>query len=519
MGSCREIYTKAKKKKVTPILGVEGYFRDDKCPILLARGLDPAKHLKYTHITLHALDQPAYYALVQEISNARTERHGQELKPLFDWGTLERLGAHNITAGSGCLVGMVQRHLLAHADRDVAEQYFLRLKAIFKTNFYAEVFPHKCTHNWAEGVNVTTSDGRTRLLGRKKNLVLAASDGTTLQIKADELAERFRALPPVTIKAIMQNRKYVDMENETPITNVAVIEEFVENECLPWAGTTDVQAACNSVVLEFAQKHQVPVVISDDAHYGHPDEKAVQDIRLRQSGSWRFFGTYNRQSAEESWNYFSQYDVSSATFEGWVNNNLEWADRFKNFALIEPPSLPVSFYPGNSRQNTINKIVEVGRMPVGNPVYKERLKQELELLGKNGTIDLLPYPMPLTEICSLYEENGFLSGPGRGSAAGVLLHYLLGITHVDPIKYGLSLDRFLTQDRIASGKLPDIDQDLPDRAMLDEGVDWPMIELEFDDGRKVDVRPDHQVVGVDGKAYFVEDALEKQLDIADWRLP
>jgi error-prone DNA polymerase len=57
-------------------------------------------------------------------------------------------------------------------------------------------------------------------------------------------------------------------------------------------------------------------------------------------------------------------------------------------------------------------------------------------------------------------------GAWAGSAAGLLLTYLLGITHVDPLRFDLSMDRFMTPDRIASGKLPDIDQDLPSRDLL-----------------------------------------------------
>jgi DNA polymerase-3 subunit alpha len=67
------------------------------------------------------------------------------------------------------------------------------------------------------------------------------------------------------------------------------------------------------------------------------------------------------------------------------------------------------------------------------------------MLHKNGVIDLLPYFFVEEEVCSYYErELKMLTGPGRGSAAGLLLSYYLGITHVDPIRYGLSQDRFLT---------------------------------------------------------------------------
>ena len=91
-------------------------------------------------------------------------------------------------------------------------------------------------------------------------------------------------------------------------------------------------------------------------------------------------------------------------------------------------------------------------------------------------VDLLSYFFVDEEVCDLYSKNGQLTGPARGSGAGTVLAYLLGITSVDPIKYDLSLDRFLTHDRIASGKLPDLDLDLPSRDLLLE-----FLEKRYDD--------------------------------------
>ena len=144
--ACRHVYDLAKKAKLTPILGLEAYFRDDACPILLGAGLVPKDYLKYFHITLHAMDETAYYALVKVLSRAaltRTEKHGSESKPLFNWADLEELSHYNITFTTGRLVGMVQRHFLVGRP-DLAEAYYLKLKSIVNPgNLYVEVFPHK----------------------------------------------------------------------------------------------------------------------------------------------------------------------------------------------------------------------------------------------------------------------------------------------------------------------------------------------------------------------------------------
>jgi hypothetical protein len=132
----------------------------------------------------------------------------------------------------------------------------------------------------------------------------------------------------------------------------------------------------------------------------------------------------------------------------------------------DEPALPTKFYPTDTLRHTMGLIKKHGRMDWKNERTSSASKAEINLLHKNGTIDLLPYFFIDEEVCSLYEANGLLTGPGRGSAAGLLLTYLLGITHVDPLKFDLSMDRFITLDRIKTGKLPDIDQDLPNRDPL-----------------------------------------------------
>jgi DNA polymerase III alpha subunit len=184
------------------------------------------------------------------------------------------------------------------------------------------------------------------------------------------------------------------------------------------------------------------------------------------------FDSYHRLSSEEAFAYFSaKNDVDEKTFEGWIDNAQGWASRFKNFDWKVSPSLPTKFYPTNTLQHTRKLIDKHGRMEWDDPRYTARLKQEIELIHKNGTIDLLPYFFTLEEVNEQYAKAKLLTGPGRGSAAGLLLSYLLNITHVDPLKYDLSVDRFLTIDRVRSGKLPDIDQDLPSRDLLDDEKD------------------------------------------------
>lgn len=85
--------------------------------------------------------------------------------------------------------------------------------------------------------------------------------------------------------------------------------------------------------------------------------------------------------------------------------------------------------------------------------YVHRLKYELDIIRKMGFVD---YFLIVYDYVRFAKKNGILVGPGRGSAAGSLVSYCLGITDVDPIKYHLLFERFLNPDRVT---MPDIDID------------------------------------------------------------
>lgn len=90
------------------------------------------------------------------------------------------------------------------------------------------------------------------------------------------------------------------------------------------------------------------------------------------------------------------------------------------------------------------------------PAYVQRLKYELDVILKMHFED---YFLIVWDFIRFARREGIYVGPGRGSAAGSLVSYVLGITHVDPLEYGLLFERFLNPERIS---MPDIDTDFPD---------------------------------------------------------
>ncbi|QJX63411.1 DNA polymerase III subunit alpha [Niallia circulans] len=96
------------------------------------------------------------------------------------------------------------------------------------------------------------------------------------------------------------------------------------------------------------------------------------------------------------------------------------------------------------------------RYPHPSPEHTARLEYELDIIGRMNYSD---YFLIVWDFMKFARENGILTGPGRGSAAGSIVAYVLHITDVDPIKYQLLFERFLNPERIS---MPDIDIDFPD---------------------------------------------------------
>lgn len=463
------------KNNLKPVLGCEVYFRDDACPIMTTAGIPKGADgtfrdtFKYGHLTVHCLDEAAYSTLSIVMSDAdlRAETHGSERKPLLDWSMLARLGEQNMTCGSGCLISAINRHLL-RGDWESAKKYYEQVRGLFKPgNFYAEVFPHVCDRNWESKVDIIDPKGVVTPFRTWKKIKLANGDTMSAEELAHELAKHPEATKNyLAVVEVMDARAWKVLERPIELATCTLKEGWVINECTPHTPNGDWQFRANQFILDMARKYGDPVVISGDAHFAYEKEKIVQDVRLAQSGSWRMSTSYHRRSSSDAWKHFESVGVVRKEFDGWVQNNIEWASRFDGFKFSPKQPLPTKFYPKDTLKHTLKLVHDHGRMDWNNPEMVSRLETEIQLLHKNGTVDLLPYFMVDEEVCSEYAKRGELTGPGRGSAAGVLLAYLLGITHVNPLRYKLSLDRFLTLDRIQTGKFPDIDQDLTSRDIL-----------------------------------------------------
>ncbi|HEY9578080.1 MAG TPA: DNA polymerase III subunit alpha, partial [Pseudobacillus sp.] len=121
------------------------------------------------------------------------------------------------------------------------------------------------------------------------------------------------------------------------------------------------------------------------------------------------------------------------------------------------PKYPVP--DGQSASQYLNELCYKGLEEAGvskKTIYVDRLTYELETIKKMGFCD---YFLIVWDFMKFAKDRNILTGPGRGSAAGSLVAYVLGITTVDPLEHGLLFERFLNPERVT---MPDIDLDFPD---------------------------------------------------------
>ena len=119
-----------------------------------------------------------------------------------------------------------------------------------------------------------------------------------------------------------------------------------------------------------------------------------------------------------------------------------------------------------------SKLAPAGKVkdPTQRDVYLQRVKKELEVIFK---ANLSGYFLIVQDIVNHVKDRGWIAGPGRGSAAGCLISYLIGITEVDPIEFDLLFERFYNEGRNTEDhvSLPDVDMDVP-AEHRDEVIDY-----------------------------------------------
>ncbi len=211
--------------------------------------------------------------------------------------------------------------------------------------------------------------------------------------------------------------------------------------------------------LRIARELEIPVVATNDVHYIRPTDAEAHDV-LVCIGNGSLVSDANRMRYPTDQFYFKTADEMRTLFKevpDAIANTVAIAERCAVEIPFGGQHLPAFACPdGKSQMEHLRDLVEDGLRrryaDISDPI-RERLQLELATIEKAGFAD---YFLIVWDFIHWSRKNGVPVGPGRGSAAGSLVAYCLGITDVDPLKYDLLFERFLNPGRI---EMPDIDVD------------------------------------------------------------
>ena len=221
----------------------------------------------------------------------------------------------------------------------------------------------------------------------------------------------------------------------------------------------DKQVEVNGVLAKFGQEFDLRLCATNDLHYVHRHDSEAHDVLLCLQTGARF-NDPNRWRFSTQENYLktpAEMIEAFADMPEALASTLEVADQVDlklqlGATLLPPFDVPDGMTPDLYLRQLVLKGLE-WRYGTPSAAVNERAEQELSVISQTGYAS---YFLIVWDFYNFARKNGIVVGPGRGSAAGSLVSYCLGITNLDPLEHGLIFERFLNIDRVS---MPDIDCD------------------------------------------------------------
>ena len=219
------------------------------------------------------------------------------------------------------------------------------------------------------------------------------------------------------------------------------------------------QRAVNQGIMRLSRELNLPLVVTNDAHYLRREDSVIQDVLLCiQTG--KTVDDPKRMKFQTDEFYLKSEEELRQLFPNCpeaFENTAKIAQRCNldfEFHKYHLPSFPVP--EGYTNEEFFRKLCEDGfSQRYENPPkeYRERLKYEIGVISRMGYVN---YYLIVWDFIRYAKESGIPVGPGRGSGAASIVAYCLHITEVDPMQYGLIFERFLNPERVS---MPDFDTD------------------------------------------------------------
>ncbi|MEB3292455.1 MAG: DNA polymerase III subunit alpha [Synechococcales bacterium] len=225
----------------------------------------------------------------------------------------------------------------------------------------------------------------------------------------------------------------------------------------------------NPEIVRIARELEIKLVATNDSHFiscydveAHDALLCIQTGKLiAEEKRLRYTGTEYLKSSEEMLKLFRDHLPRDIVAEA-VNNTLEVANKIETYSILGEPRIPsypvpegytlASYFEEQTQLGLIDRC-KVQSYDEVEQVYRDRLEYELQMMHRMGFDS---YFLVVWDYIKYARDHGIPVGPGRGSAAGSLVAYALGITNIDPVHHGLLFERFLNPERRS---MPDIDTD------------------------------------------------------------
>ena len=223
----------------------------------------------------------------------------------------------------------------------------------------------------------------------------------------------------------------------------------------------EAQHKCNRVLPQIAGDLGVGLVAANDVHFLRRSDHEAHDVMLC-IGTGKMVQDENRMRYVPELYFKSPAEMCEVfrDFPEAITNTLKIGERCHvdlEFGRSKYPEYPVPA--GKQRESYLRELCyeglreRYGERAASDPELIKRLDYELGVLERTGFVS---YLLIVWDFIHFAKEKGIPVGPGRGSAAGSMVAYVLGITDIDPLQYGLIFERFLNPDRVSP---PDIDVD------------------------------------------------------------
>ncbi|MBE9123184.1 DNA polymerase III subunit alpha [Tychonema sp. LEGE 07199] len=225
----------------------------------------------------------------------------------------------------------------------------------------------------------------------------------------------------------------------------------------------------NVEIVKIAREFNIKIIATNDSHYISCNDVEAHDALLcintnkliEEDKRMRYSGTEYLKSADEMAQLFRDH-LDDETIKEAIETTLEVANKVSRYELTGEARIPtIPIPPEHTADTYVEEISWLGllerlksrtrnEIP---PVYKQRLEYELKMIQQMGFSE---YFLVVWDYMKYARDNNIPVGPGRGSAAGSLVAYVLNITNIDPVHHGLLFERFLNPERKS---MPDIDSD------------------------------------------------------------